>query len=230
MASPHLKIPTLPVNVKSLTWPKVFMTDFSKSGLRSDVKFSLGELRAEFARKGIHILIALVPSFAALNLSYTALLLMGGILFYTWAESMRFLGFSLPIISSVTKSVLRKREQTRFALGPVTLGLGALLSLLIFPPSVAAASIYAVAFGDSTAGLVGRFLGRFRPAFLAGKSLEGSLACFTVAFFAGFLVFREWPIAMAIGLGSMFADALPIKDFDNLLLPLAAGLCALAFL
>ena len=188
------------------------------------------ELRAELARKGIHILIALVPFLATISLSNTALLLMCGILFYTWAESMRFLGFSLPFISPFTKSVLRKREQNRFALGPVTLGLGALLSLLAFPPSVSAAAIYALAFGDSAAGLVGKFLGRFRPAFLAGKSVEGSLACFTVAFSAGFLVFGEWKIAVAVGLGSMLADALPIKDFDNLLLPLAAGLCALVFL
>jgi len=155
---------------------------------------------------------------------------MCGILFYTWAESLRFLGFALPAISPFTASVLRKREVGRFALGPVTLGLGALLSLLIFPPDVAAAAIYALAFGDSAAGIIGRFLGRLRPAFLAGKSLEGSLACFAFAFLAAFTVFREWKIAVAIGLGAMLADALPIKDFDNLLLPLAAGLCALVFL
>jgi dolichol kinase len=190
----------------------------------------LREIRAELARKSIHILIAMVPGLAAINLSNTALLLMSGILFYTWAESMRFLGFSIPAVSYVTKSLLRTREQKRFALGPVTLGLGALLSLLIFPFNVATAAIYALAFGDSAAGLVGKFLGRFRPAFLAGKSLEGSLACFTVAFFAGFLVFGEWKISIAVGIGSMLADALPIKDFDNLLLPLIAGLCALAFL
>ena len=187
-------------------------------------------LGTELARKSMHMLIAAVPSLAAINFSNTALLLMGGILFYTWAESMRFLGFSLPVISPVTAAVLRKREQGRFALGPVTLGLGSLLSLLIFPSDVAAAAIYALAFGDSAAGVAGRFLGRFRPAFLAGKSLEGSLACFSVASLAGFMVFHEWKIAIAVGFGSMLADALPIKDFDNLLLPLTAGLCALAFL
>jgi len=33
-----------------------------------------------------------------------------------------------------------------------------------------------------------------------------------------------------LALGAMLADALPITDFDNLLLPLTAGLCALVFL
>jgi dolichol kinase len=154
---------------------------------------------------------------------------MVGILFYTWAEGMRFLGFSLPLISRVTEAVLRKREEGRFALAPATLGLGTLLSMLLFPPAVAAAAIYALAFGDSAASLVGKFLGRLRPAFLMGKSLEGSLACFAASAVAGFLVFHDWKTASVVGAASMLVDSLPFKDFDNLLLPLVAGLSALVF-
>ena len=154
---------------------------------------------------------------------------MGGTLFYTWAESLRFLGFFPPLISSVTKAVLRKREQGRFAMAPITLGLGALLALLIFPPTVAAAAIYALAFGDSVSSLVGKFLASLRPAFLAGKSIEGSAACFTASTLAAFLVFGEWKIALAVGFASMTIDALPLRELDNIFLPLAAGLAALAF-
>jgi dolichol kinase len=154
---------------------------------------------------------------------------MAGTLFYTAAESMRFLGFSLPMISSVTEAVLRRREQGHFALAPVTLGLGALLALLLFPAPVAAAAIYALAFGDSASSLVGKFLGRIRPAFLMGKSLEGSLACITTSFLAGFLIFREWKTALAVGIASLVIDALPLREFDNLFLPIAAGLAALIF-
>jgi len=187
------------------------------------------ELKAELSRKGIHILIAMVPCLAAINLSNTALFLMGGVLFYTLAESMRFLGFSMPLISTVTEAVLRRREQGRFALAPIRLGRGALLALLLFPPMVAAAAIYALAFGDGISSLVGKFLGRIRPAFFAGKSLEGYLACFAASFLTSFMVFQEWKPALAVGLGSLLADALPLKDFDNLVFPLATGLCALAF-
>ena len=196
---------------------------------RTGSKFLRGEFAAELARKGIHLLIALVPSLAAISRSNTALLLMGGILFYTWAEGMRFLGFSPPLISSVTAAVLRKREQGRFALGPVTLGLGALLALLFFPPAVAAAGIYALAFGDSASSLVGGFLGRIRPAFMSGKSLEGSLACFAAAFLTAFMVFHNWKAALAVGAASLLVDILPLEDLDNLVIPLAAGLAALAF-
>jgi dolichol kinase len=187
------------------------------------------KLRSEVFRKALHILIALVPPLAAMDRSHTALLIMGGLLFYVYAESLRFLGFQLPLISAVTKAVLRKREEGGFALGPVTLGLGALLALLLFPPMAAAAAIYALAFGDGTATLTGRFLGRIRPAFLGGKSLEGSITCFIVSAFAGFFVFYDWKAALAIGLASTVTEALPFRDFDNLLLPLAAGLAGLAF-
>ena len=180
-------------------------------------------MKSELVRKCIHILIALVPGLAALNRSYTALLLMCGALFYAWAEGMRFAGFSLPFVSSITESVLRKREQDRFALGPVTLGLGALAALLLFPPRAAAVGIYVLAFGDSAATLAGRFFGRIRPAFMAGKSIEGSLACFAVSALAAFLVCRDLRIAFAAGLVSMVIEALPFGDFDNLLLPLVAG-------
>ena len=182
------------------------------------------KLGSELTRKGIHILIAFTPFIAAYSRSGTALFLMLGTFVYVWAESLRFLGFSLPFISSVTKAVLRTREKDNFALGPVTLGLGALLVLILFPAPVAAAAIYALAFGDSAATLTGMFLGRIRPSFLRGKSIEGSLACFAVSAIAAFLVFRDIKIAVAAGLAAMLVDVLPVGDFDNILLPLFAGL------
>jgi dolichol kinase len=175
------------------------------------------------------MLIALVPSLAAIDRSNAALLLMAGILFYSCAESLRFLGFSLPLISSVTRAVSRKREKGRFALAPVTLGLGALVTLAVFPPSQAAAAIYALAFGDSASTVVGKFLGRLRPAFLSGKSIEGSLACFAASSLAACLVFPGQKTALAVGFVSLLVDALPLREFDNIFLPLAAGFAALVF-
>ena len=182
-----------------------------------------GDLIPEIARKCIHALIALVPAMASFNLSYTALLLMGGTLFYTFAESLRFLGFAPPLVSSITTAVLRRREKDRFVLGPITLGLGALLALILFPPSVAALAVYILAFADSAASLVGMFLGRLRPAIMGGKSIEGSAACFAAAFLIGFLVYSDYRIALAAGLASVIVDFLPLGDFDNIILPLAAG-------
>lgn len=196
--------------------------DFQKSSLG-------GQLKAELTRKSIHLSIALVPVLAACDRSNTALLLFGGIFFYVCAESLRFLGFSLPLVSSVTAAVSRNREQGRFVLAPVTLGLGALLALLLFPPPVAAAAIYALAFGDSASAIVGRSLGRIRLAFLCGKSLEGILSCFIASALSGYLVFQDMKMAFVVGFTSLVVDALPLRDYDNLLFPLAVGFAALVF-
>lgn len=185
-------------------------------------------MKSELIRKAIHSLIALTPALAAMNRSHTALLLLAGAFFYMCAEGLRFVGLSLPFISSITRGVLREREQGCFALGPVTLGLGAFLTIVLFPPHAAAAAIYSLAFGDSCAMLAGKFFGRLRPAFLRGKSVEGCAACFLVAAAACYLVFADWRIALATGIVSTLAEAFSPRDFDNLLLPLAAGLTATA--
>ena len=184
------------------------------------------KLNGELIRKGLHLLIVLVPPLAAINLSHTTMLLLAGFIIYICAESLRFLGFSPPLISPITRFVLRQREEGRFALGPVTLGLGALLSLLLFPPKAAALAIYVLAFADCSAGLVGQFLGRHRPSLMAGKSVEGTLAGFIAAALAGLLLFRDIKIALAAGVISIIIDLLPLGDFDNLILPLAVGMAA----
>jgi len=202
------------------------MAVFAGTSGRTYTKAELGD---ELLRKGIHMLIALVPSIAAINRSNAALLLMAGILFYSCAESLRFLGFSLPLISSITNTVSRKREQGRFAVAPLTLALGALIALIVFPYPQAAAAIYVLAFGDSASTIVGKFLGRLRPAFLSGKSIEGSFACFAASTIAVYLVFFDPKTALAVGFTSLLIDALPLREFDNVLLPLAAGFAALLF-
>jgi dolichol kinase len=190
--------------------------------------YTKAELGMELLRKSIHMLIALVPSIAVIvGRSGAALFLMGGVLFYACAEGMRFLGFSLPVISGVTRAVSRKKEQGRFALAPITLGLGALIAISVFPQKQAAVAIYALAFGDSASTLVGKCLGKLRPAFLSGKSLEGSFACFTASVLAAYLVFSDLKTALAVGFASLLIDALPLGEFDNILLPIAAGLAAL---
>ena len=183
-------------------------------------------MKSELVRKSIHILIALVPSLASISRSHTSLLLMCGVLFYACLETLRFTGFSPPFFSSIIKTGAREQEKGNFVLGPVTLGLGALLALILFPPQAAAVAVYAQAFGDSAATLTGKFLGRIRPRFMAGKSVEGSLACCAVTALLCFLVFGDWRIALATGLVSMLVEAFSSQDFDNLLLPLSAGFTA----
>jgi dolichol kinase len=183
----------------------------------------LAELKTELIRKGIHFLIAFSPGMAALNRPLTILLLMAGILFYTCVELFRLSGITVPFISSITNMAARSRDRDRFILGPVTLGLGALLALLLYPSPAASIAIYALAFGDGFASLIGKFFGRLRPSILLGKSVEGSLACFTAVFIAAYRVSSSFRVAVFAATAATLTEALPLEDYDNVVLPLATG-------
>ncbi|GHV70622.1 phosphatidate cytidylyltransferase [Spirochaetia bacterium] len=182
------------------------------------------EVKTELVRKTLHFLIALSPSMAALNRPLTMVLLMTGVLFYTGMESLRLAGINVPLISRITSRASRARDQGRFVLGPVTLGMGALMALLLYPSPAASIAIYALAFGDGFASLIGKFFGRIRPAFLYGKSLEGSLACFTAVFISAWQVSRSYKISFLAAFSATLVEALPLEDYDNMALPIAVGL------
>jgi dolichol kinase len=184
------------------------------------------ELRTEIVRKSIHFLIALSPLMASYNRLFTMLFLMAGTLFYVYLESLRLAGIRVPVVSALTSAASRFRDRDGFVLGPVTLGLGALLALFFYPPPAAAIAIYALAFGDGLASLAGKLFGRIRPRFLFGKSLEGSSACFIAVFIAAFRVSGDPGVSFAAALTAASVEALPLEDIDNIAIPLAVGLAA----
>jgi dolichol kinase len=183
----------------------------------------LAEIKTEAIRKAFHFLIALTPGMAAINYSMTVLALMAGVLGYAFTETLRLSGVNVPVISSVTNMASRQRDMGRFVLGPVTLGIGALLALLLLPPPAACIGIYALAFGDGFASLVGKIFGKVRPAFLFGKSVEGSAACFVATFIAAWLVSHNYVVAVAAAVTAAAVEALPLEDYDNIALPLVVG-------
>ena len=65
--------------------------------------------------------------------------------------------------------------------------------------------------------------GRIRPDFLFGKSVEGSAACFAVTFVSAWLVSNSLIVSLAAAITAMGVEALPLKDYDNIALPLAVG-------
>jgi len=184
----------------------------------------IGELKTEIVRKSIHFIIALSPSMAAINRPFTVVILMIGTLGYTFMEYLRLSGIKVPVISSITSMASRSRDTGHFVMGPVTLGLGALLALLLYPSPVAAISIYALAFGDGFASLVGKFFGKWRPAFLCGKSVEGSMACFAAVLISAYAVSGSMYIAFVAAFTAMIVEAMPLEDYDNLAIPVTVGL------
>ncbi|MBI9103283.1 MAG: phosphatidate cytidylyltransferase [Spirochaetales bacterium] len=184
------------------------------------------EIKTELLRKSIHFLIALVPTIASLNLGFTVALLGAGVMVYAWAETLRLSGRRVILITRLTDGAARQRDKGRFVLGPVTLGLGAMMTLLLYPEPAAAIGIYALAFGDGIASLVGKLLPVGRMAFLEGKTLSGSFACFTAIYMATYITSGSIEMAFFIGLIGTSLEALPSKDLDNIIIPVGTGLAA----
>lgn len=184
------------------------------------------ELQTEIFRKGIHLLIGLVPTLAGINRGLTLLLLAAGTLLYAFAEFSRLRGVDVAIISQATRAAARRRDQGHFVLGPITLGIGAMLALMLYPHAAATIGIYALAFGDGLASLAGKMIGRIRIPLTGGKTFAGSAACFVAVFIVGLVVTGNVPVALALAAAATLLEVLPSGDLDNLLLPVGTGFIA----
>ena len=202
----------------------------TEAGQRSDSTAVRGAAQIEVFRKAIHVAIAAVPFIAAIDVLFAGGLLMAGIAIYVAAEQARIAGTRVALISDITVLALRERDRQGFVLGPVTLGLGAMLALLLYPEPAASVAIYALAFGDSAASVVGTTIGRLKIPFTGGKSVAGSLACFLAVLAVTLRVTGNLNASLAIAAATALLEAAPTRDYDNLLIPVGAGLVALAVL
>jgi len=184
------------------------------------------EIRIELLRKSLHLLIAFVPSLAAISVKYTVVLLSAGTVFYALCETLRIRGVAVPLVSRLTSMAARRRDAGRFVLGPITLGLGALLALLLYPNPAASIAIYALAFGDGLSSLVGKLFGSVRLPLTGGKSLEGSLTCMAAVFLSSVIVTGSPLRCLPVALVATVVEAAPTKDMDNLFLPVLTGAVA----
>ena len=186
------------------------------------------DLRTELFRKSIHILIALVPPLAAYaGRSTTLALLAGGVVFYTYAEIQRVRGCRIPLITRVTTAAARREDLPgRIIIGPMTLGLGAMISLLLYPQTVSLIAIYALAFGDSASSIIGRAFGRIPLGPWHYKTLEGSLACFFTVLLITLRISGSLSCAFLVAFTATVLEALPVRDLDNIIIPMGSGFAA----
>ncbi|GMO15036.1 MAG: phosphatidate cytidylyltransferase [Termitinemataceae bacterium] len=179
-------------------------------------------------RKCLHFLIALAPLLAALSYPFIIIALCTGTVFYAFIESARFSGGKkhspIRALSSVISFASHRRDKSRFVLGPLTLGAGALTVLIFFNTEASIVAILSLAVGDGLAGLVGRLFGRVRPKILHGKSVEGSITCFTAITIVCYIITGKFEVAICSAFVGTVTEALPIEDFDNILLPFFVAL------
>ena len=180
-------------------------------------------LYKELFRKTIHICSAFVPSLLKVAYYHTIGLLFFALIAFCICEILRLKGFHIPLVSNITETAARRRDSNKFVLGPVTLVFGILLAAIFLPNEAARIGIYALAFGDGTASLVGKLIGRVIIPWSGGKTAAGSLACFVGVYISCFFVCKNAFGSLLIALFGMIIELLPLKDFDNLLIPIAIG-------
>ena len=188
-----------------------------------DKKRYLIALKKEFFRKSIHMCTAFVPLFYHF-FSYKILILLAlaGIL-YTVSEVFRLNGFEIPLISYITAAAARKRDENKFVLGPVTLVIGILVALILWNEKSACVGIFALAFGDGLASLVGKTFGKVSVPLTGGKTAAGSLVCFSAIFLVSWLVLHNTSISLAAALAGTIIEGAPLKDYDNFFIPVVLG-------
>ncbi|HAK46825.1 MAG TPA: phosphatidate cytidylyltransferase [Spirochaeta sp.] len=192
-----------------------------------NIQISYDEVRTELFRKSIHMMVALVPAAASINILATILMLGTAVIAYSICETYRVNGRAVAVISGITAAAARKRDEGGFVFGPVSLAVGAMLALLLYPSAAAAVAIYALAFGDSAASIVGKLFGKIRLPGFGKKTLEGTLACAVAVYFSTLAITSNTSTAVSVAVSAAVIELVPIKDVDNLLIPVGTGLVAL---
>lgn len=128
---------------------------------------------------------------------------------YIRSKNEKFNIFILKILGGVH----RKTEEHKISGLPWTLA-GAFLTILLFEnKTFVLTSFLYLAFGDAVAALFGKAFGKHK--IYAGKSLEGSIACFIACFIVGFLILPSWQFALAGALCATLIETVPWPLNDN---------------
>ncbi|RMH70983.1 MAG: hypothetical protein D6675_07675 [Gemmatimonadetes bacterium] len=116
-------------------------------------------------------------------------------------------------------TLLRPHEQTQLTAASYLL-MACALSVSIFPHRIAVTALMFLVVGDTAAALVGTSLGRIR---FGDKSLEGSLACFSVCLgVTGLFMNFSLLFCLIAATIATLSEALPGMD-DNFQIPLISG-------
>ena len=167
----------------------------------------------------VHTTSLLVPVLAeATSPPLTVVILCLMVVVYVAEEFLRLRGRHLPLASNFTIKMSRSNEKDHFITAPAFLAIGIILVLLVFPRSIAYASIVIVAVGDPLAGWVG---GKFGRLHIGLKSLEG-FAIGTLAAFSLTLFLVPASIGIIGSIVGMILELSGILD-DNLTIPLGSG-------
>jgi len=179
--------------------------------------------RVEITRKIVHLVTLAIPIAYALLPEETVLIVV--FLLFLGFLSVDLLrhyhsGMAFLFHEYFFGKVLREQEKDTL-MGSTYFLFSSVLTILLFPKSIAIVSLLILILSDTSAALVGKGMGKIS---IFGKTLEGSLAFFfsslaLVWFYPN--LNRFWGSIAA--LGATLIEILPIRVDDNFTIPLVAG-------
>jgi len=187
---------------------------------------------SDILRKVIHIGGFAVPltCFHLSNVRFVFAALFLVTITYAMSEIARTKGTNFPIFSTITrKAAVSDPETNHFVTGPISFATAILLTLLVFPVTIAYASIAVLTLGDGFACIFGKIFGKTPLFFNTEKKLEGTICGFTCAFLGATLFMSPLKALVAAAAG-MLAECLPSPVDDNLVVPLTAGVALVMFI
>jgi HAD superfamily phosphoserine phosphatase-like hydrolase len=178
----------------------------------------------DFVREDIHASGFFMPLIASLiGVPAVGTLIFIIALVYTISEIWRLEGRELPLISAITRHAASQSELRGFAAAPLYFAFGILFTLVVFPNPASYAAVAMFCLGDAAASLFGGLISTSLP-FNKGKTWEGSVAGFFLAFLAGLFFIPSHPlIALAGAAIAMTVEVLPLPINDNVLVPVITG-------
>jgi dolichol kinase len=181
----------------------------------------------EIKRKIVHLATLIIPIGYACTSEETVLLfLVPFFLCYLTVDLLRHLysGMASLFQKYFFRRVLREEEKHRL-MGSTYFLFSSILTILLFPKSIAIVSLLILILSDTAAALVGKWIGKMK---IFGKTLEGSMAFFVISL----LIVWSYPQLNRLSgslaaLGATLIEILPTKIDDNLTIPLVAGVIML---
>ncbi|MBI2982561.1 MAG: phosphatidate cytidylyltransferase, partial [Deltaproteobacteria bacterium] len=161
----------------------------------------------------------------ALSKGVLVLTIIGLAVLYLVYESNVADGRTVPILTPAIEKAKRLSEK-KIAQSPFMMGIGVLITVLIFPLMPAAAGLMQLAFSDMAAAMIGLLWGRHPLPHSPKKSWEGTGAFFIMALFLMPLIGYSIPASFLLALVGATVESLPYKDWDNLFIPV--GVAAIA--
>lgn len=186
----------------------------------------------DIIRETIHVggfLVPVASAYLVLTQSLVVFLILMVTLLYVMSELARMQGFNVPVTSTITWNAAITPEIYEFVTSPIFFAVGIMLAMVLFPVSVAYASIAIFTLGDSIATLFGKIFGKHVFSYNKGKMIEGTIFGFIFAWLGASLFVN--PVKALVGAAAgMLVETLPTPLNDNLTIPLMSGLTLLILL